>query len=170
MSTSQAKSSSSPADKSPRAVYTPEFAEWFAEEYAATPDSQKRILERVPKRFAIAPCLTTIQKWRIKYPEFDAKVKTAQKAKGMVLLEAAQEEALTPRVGAIKVSGIQGGKEVSTEKVVDNTERSKLVIQTMTQLAKIHCPEFQDKASNVEVNIATGLAERLAAARKRAKK
>lgn len=148
---------------------TPEFIEWFCDEYASTPDTHATLLMRVPAELGSAPSVSTLSKWIRNNPEFKKAYEAAQQWKGNLCLDEAQRVADECAPGEITTEGERAGKRESMTKTIDNVERSKLRVSVLIQRAKAFNPALRDHA-NVEVNLVAGLAEKIAAARKRAGK
>lgn len=135
---------------------SPEFIEWFCEEYGSTDETHDQVLARVPPELGKAPCKRTLGAWIRKSEAFQKQYKAAQEFKGNICLDEAQREADNARMGVITTEGERAGKTESMTKTIDNVERSKLRVQVLIARAKAFNPALRDNAQ-VEVKGGTGV-------------
>lgn len=100
---------------------------------------------RAEPEFAATPGLTTIYKWMAANKEFAEKSARARELSADTYADAAVNEAHSSRTGVITTTQEWG----TQEKVADNVERSKLIVQTLMKRAgQLNPKKYGDKVTH----------------------
>jgi hypothetical protein len=124
---------------------------------------------RAEPEFSETPGLTTIYKWMAENPEFAKDSGRARLLSADTYVDAALNEAHTHRLGTVETERETKDGTFKESKVIDNVERSKLIVQALFKRAGQLDPKKYGDKSAVEHSgeIGVSLAERIAKARKR---
>lgn len=100
------------------------------------------VLDSMRPEFPATPGLTTVYKWMAANPEFAEDSARARLLSADTYVDAALNEAHTSRNGVITTTQEWG----TQEKVSDNVERSKLIVQTLLKRAgQLNPKKYGDK-------------------------
>lgn len=114
-----------------------EIAEEICERLATGMDGLAAVLRKLrAEGRKDVPSERLVYYWRAHISDFQERYKRAREMQSELALDEAVRIAQTPNEGTITTSGEAGGKKVETVKVVDNVERSKLIVSTLWQRAK----------------------------------
>ena len=128
---------------------------------------------RAEPEWSATPGLTTIYKWLAENEKFAKDSARARLLSADTYVDAALNEAHTQRHGTVETQRETKDGTFAESKVVDNVERSKLIVQTLLKRAgQLNPKKYGDRtvlAGDPENPLAIGLASRISEARKRDK-
>ena len=115
--------------------YSPQIADKICERIATSEMGLEQVLEEIRLTDGYAPSSTTIYRWLESNKEFREQSARARRMQAELIHDRAQIDARTALIGVIEETIVDGEKIIKKRRVIDNVQRSQLIVQTSLKRA-----------------------------------